>query len=66
MRPLASIAALALLSVLALAFSCAVYLFGLFRPVAPPQGDSRRGEVIEAEYRVVDEVFPSRQKEDLQ
>jgi hypothetical protein len=61
------IAVLALLSVLALAFSCAVYLFGLFRPVAPPQGDRRRpGEVIEGEYRVVDEVFTSRQREDMQ
>jgi hypothetical protein len=61
------IAVLALLSVLALAFSCAVYLFGRFRPVAPLQGDRRRpGEVIEGEYRVVDEAFTSRQKEDMQ
>jgi hypothetical protein len=42
------IAVLVLLSVLALAFSCAVYLFGLFLPVAPPQEDRRRPrEVIE-------------------
>ena len=61
------IAVLALLSVLVLAVSCATYLFGLFRPVAPPQGNRHRpGEVIEGEYRVVDEAFTSRQKEDMQ
>jgi hypothetical protein len=49
------IAVLVLLSVLAFVISCATYLFGLFRPVAPPQGNKHRaGEVIEGEYRVVD------------
>ena len=58
------IVVLALLSVLALVVSCAAYLFGLFRPVAPPQGKRHRpGEVIEGEYRVVEQAFASRQKE---
>jgi hypothetical protein len=50
------IAVLGLLSVLALLMSCTAYLFGLFRPVAPPQGKRHRPRaVIEGEYRVVDE-----------
>jgi Na+-transporting methylmalonyl-CoA/oxaloacetate decarboxylase gamma subunit len=58
------IVVLALLSLLALAISCASYLFGLLAPVAPPQGNGyRSGKVIEGEYRVVDETVTSRRKE---